>query len=407
MNGRMRVCVIGAGFAGLAAADALTAAGVEVMVLEARDRVGGRVWSHRPWDGTRIEMGAEFVTEGYRKLPETAARLGLGLAPMGMSFGKRDPRGGIGATVPALRAATAAFAAAVAAGDLQGVSVAQLLDRLPINPGARELIGCRIQVSYAHPAGDIAADSVRDVEQLFDGSEARRVKGGNQGIALRLAARLGAAVRLSSPARRVAHTPGGVRVSTDGDEVEAEACVVAVPAPVAGGIAFQPPLPEWKAAAIARTVSGHAAKLFVPLSRPAAPSSVMAVPEHFWTWTAGGEDGESAAVMGAFAGSSPALARLAVAAGAQRWLSRVRRLRPDLELDEGGAVLSTWIDDPWACGAYSTRSPGQPRSDDEVLRRPCGRIAFAGEHTAGEWFGTMEGALLSGERAAADVLAMA
>ncbi len=402
----MRVCVIGAGFAGLAAADALAAAGTEAIVLEARERVGGRVWSRRPWDGPPIEMGAEFVTDGYRTLPETAASLGLELAPMGMSFGSREPRGGIGAAVPALRAATAAFAAAVAEGDLRGVSVAELLDRLPIDPGARELIGSRIQISYAHRASDIAAGSVRDVEHLFDATEARRVRGGNQGIALRLAARLRPAVRLSCPVQQIAHSPAGVRVATAGGEVEADACVVAVPAPVARRMAYQPALPDWKAGAIARVVSGDAAKLFVPLRRPAAPSSVMAVPEHFWTWTAGEDGGRPATVLGAFAGSGPALAGLAVAAGAERWLQRVGHLRQDLELEESRAVLSTWTDDPWAAGAYSTHTPARPPSDDEALRLPCGRIAFAGEHTAGEWFGTMEGALLSGARAAADVLAM-
>ena len=97
-SARMRVCVIGAGFAGLAAADALARGGADVTVLDARDRVGGRVWTSHAPNGARIEMGAEFVTAGYTAVPETAARLGLELEPMGMSFTRREPRGGIGTT---------------------------------------------------------------------------------------------------------------------------------------------------------------------------------------------------------------------------------------------------------------------------------------------------------------------
>jgi len=89
--------VIGAGLAGLAAAADLRDAGVEVTVLEAGDRTGGRVWSRRLASGAVIEMGAEFVTEGYVAVPELIERLGLVLAPMGMSFSNREPRGGIGA----------------------------------------------------------------------------------------------------------------------------------------------------------------------------------------------------------------------------------------------------------------------------------------------------------------------
>ena len=137
------VCVIGAGLAGLAAADALAQAGIDVTVLEERDRVGGRVWSLPAEGGGVIEMGAEFVTEGYTVVPELVARLGLTLAPMGMSFSRREPRGGIGVDGPDLDAS--------------------LLAALDLHPGARELIACRIQVSYAHETSRLAAGAVRDV----------------------------------------------------------------------------------------------------------------------------------------------------------------------------------------------------------------------------------------------------
>ncbi|HSJ16647.1 MAG TPA: FAD-dependent oxidoreductase, partial [Solirubrobacterales bacterium] len=77
-------------------------------------------------------------------------------------------------------------------------------------------------------------------------------------------------------------------------------------------------------------------------------------------------------------------------------------LRPELELDGAGAVLSTWSDDPWVRGAYSTL-PSDEVAD--ALADPVGPLAFAGEHTAGEFAGLMEGALRSGRRAARSLTA--
>jgi monoamine oxidase len=182
--------------------------------------------------------------------------------------------------------------------------------------------------------------------------------------------------------------------------------VVAVPASVLGRIRFDPPLPGWKAEALTRVVYGHAAKLFVPLRRRPPPSAVLSVPDHYWTWTACGADGAVQPVVSAFAGSAPALARLGVTAGPLAWLGRLRALRPDLDLDLGaGALLSTWDDDPWVGAAYSTRTPAFRPEDPDLLARACGPVHFAGEHTAGPWAGLMEGALRSGHRAAAELLA--
>src|SRR6476620_1219586 len=101
----MRVVVIGAGFAGLAAADALAGAGIETVVLEARDRVGGRVWSRELPNGAVVEMGAEFVLPGNDTLKGYAERFGLGFWDKGMRYGSREPRGGEPADPDAMDAA--------------------------------------------------------------------------------------------------------------------------------------------------------------------------------------------------------------------------------------------------------------------------------------------------------------
>jgi monoamine oxidase len=419
----MRVCVVGAGFAGLAAAAALADGGVEPLVLEARQRVGGRVHSRRLDNGAVAELGAEFVERDQQAMVEAAGRLGLELVPTGMAYGDREPRGGLGvdratlhaelARLPGLlaqaRGSTRPGADRAGAEPLDvppGGSVAAVLAGLPLHPGARQAIAARLQVSAALPVDQLAAAVLDHAGSTFSTRESVRVGGGNQRIAERLAARLQGAVRLGVPVEAVAWSDAWVRVTAGGGVVDADACVLALPASVTGRVRFQPPLPGWKTKALGRVVFGHAAKLFVPLRRVPPPSAVLSVPDHFWTWTARGDQaGAVQPLVSAFAGSAPALEHLQVATGPATWLGRLRALRPDLDLEETGTVLSTWDDDPWVGAAYSTRGLGFDPTDAELLARPVGRLHFAGEHTAGPWAGLMEGALRSGARAAAELLA--
>lgn len=400
----MRVCVIGAGFAGLAAATALQDGGIQPIVLEARDRVGGRVWSQRLENGSLVERGAEFVERDQQALLATLERLDLRLAPTGMSYSYREPRDVPPISREALEAALATLQQMRAArSNGSEASLAQLLAAAPIDAVARRVITARVQVTCAHPVADLSVQALDHIS--FSGREGLRIAGGNQGVALGLAARLGDAVHLSCPVEAVAWTPDGVHVRAAQTTVSAAACVIAVPAAVLDRIRFDPPLPAWKADALARVTYGHAAKLFVPLRHTPPPSSILAVREHFWTWTARDASGAVQPVVSAFAGSAPALNLLAVDAGPARWLKRLAALRPDLDLDPDGTVLSTWSDDPWARGAYSARIVATPPEDTDLLARSVGPLHFAGEHTAGPWAGQMEGALRSGARAAADVRA--
>jgi monoamine oxidase len=354
-----------------------------------------------------VELGAEFVEHDHRRLVATARRLGLAMAPTGMAYGDREPRGGLGVDRPTLRAAVDDLRWRLAERpDLTGPgrSAADVLEALPLDPGARQAIAARLQVSAGQPVDRLAAAVLEHAGSTFSTQESLRVGGGNQRLALRLAERLPGAVHLGVPVRAVGWAEGGVRVAVDGAELEAEACLLTVPASVVGRIRFDPPLSAWKAEALGRVSYGHAAKLFVPLRQVPPPSAVLSVPDHYWTWTARGADGTVQPVVSAFAGSAPALADLKVAEGPATWRERLQALRPDLDLDPG-ALLSTWDDDPWVGAAYSTRTPASRPDDPDLLARPCGPLHFAGEHTAGPWAGLMEGALRSGHRAAADLLA--
>jgi monoamine oxidase len=370
--------VVGAGFAGLAAADALSRAGVEVTVFEARNRVGGRVHSGRLENGAVVELGAEFVLPPHEVLRETAARLDLSLYEKGTLYGDREPR------PPVPRDALLTGIARLA--DAREGTVSSALAGLGLEPAVSEALAARVEISTAYSADDQPASVLAVSGAAFGDFASHGVAGGNQRIAEELARSL--RIELEAPVRRVAWSERSVRVH----ERDFGACVIAVPATVE--IAFEPPLPEWKQRAITSVRYGDAAKLFFPLAEPAEPSAVLSVPNRFWAYTQRAPDGSPLPVLAAFAGTRAGVDRVTPSA--------VRDLRPDLVFATGQPVLSTWHDDPWVRGAYSARSIDSPL-DDRALAGPVGPLAFAGEHTAGEWHALMEGALRSGLRAAQQV----
>jgi monoamine oxidase len=395
----MRAVIVGAGLSGLVAADELARGGAEVTVLEARSRVGGRVWSETLPNGAVVEMGAEYILPGNTAVLQLVERFGLGLWDKGMRYGRRDPRGGIGSTHEELAAAMETVEAELATGAQANASAEEFLDSIDIPAGAREAIQARVEISCASTADRVTATDLAGVAHIDD-ERSPSIARGNQRLPLALAEELGDAVHLGDPATRIQWSDG-VLVSSASGEIGADVCVVAVPASLLDRIVFDPALPKPLQGALGSVEYGHAAKLFVPLRVPAPPSAVMNVPERYWTWTATGDGDEPQPVVSAFAGSTPALDRLELEAGPSRWLDSLERLRGELELDTGGAVLSTWDDDPWVRAAYSTTPPPEVEA---AVRDPTGPLAFAGEHTAGEHHALMEGAIRSGRRAARSLL---
>jgi monoamine oxidase len=399
-----RVVVIGAGFAGLAAADALRAGGAEVTVLEARDRVGGRVWSV-PFgpQGAVIERGAEFILPGYEVMEEMAARFAIPLVLKGTPYGRRIPVGEEAVTQAELEAVFTR----IGAGPLPpGESVAAAVDGLGLEPHLAALVKARVAISNGHPSEDLEAAVLEEGASTFGDFDNFTLEGGNMRLAMALAAELGDAVNLSAPVRRVRWSDGAVTVDTEGGELEAEAAVIAIPTLPLAEVEFDPPLEGATAAALRAVTYGQNSKLFLPLRSPAPPSAVMSVAGHFWSYTQNGPGGEPAPFVVGYTGTAAALEALGGSADPGRWVAALAALRSDLDLDAdpGAALLSSWDDDPWVRGSYSARSLSSPIRDAD-LARPIGPLHFAGEHTAGDWHGLMEGALRSGRRAAGQVLA--
>ncbi len=409
----VRVVVVGAGFAGLMAAWRLQESGHEVVVLEARDRVGGRVWSYEIEAGnpqTRIERGAEFILSGYDLMESLMDDFGLALAPMGMSYYVREPRG-VDTTHPAVAEAAGVVSAAAAEAP-RSSSLADLLNELErsgaADANALAAFRSRLEVTNACSAEWLSAAAAADVALAFEPRPSYRVAGGNQRVAIELSRRLGDVVRLGEVARSINWDEGSCRVVTDTGELVADVVVLATPMAVTRELEFDPPLPQWKRDAWGRAGVGQAAKLHIPFVRSASPaawSAVQNVPERFWTWTATDETGGVQPMVHCFSGSGPALEALQVEAGPRTWAEHVASTRDDLPLDVERAVVTTWADEPFSREAYTAITVETGADDDALLQRSVGTLHFAGEHTAGDWAGLMEGALRSGARAADEVLA--
>jgi monoamine oxidase len=430
-----RVIVIGAGLSGLVAARELTRLGAEVTVFEARQRIGGRVWTLR--DGAfpplHAEAGGEFIDGNHEALIGLARslrlplrrvlRAGFGLA---LSIDGRVRLTRSQATVwrrlqRAFRPAIAAFEAADrdttsgAATSMAGLSLATLLDRANADATVRALAEALRGYFLADPD---ALSALVVVEQAAEsGSLGRekmfRIEGGNDRLSdalirdARLSVRLGHAVAaVHQDAASVRLLVEDVRGRRTG--IEADYAVCTVPLPVLLEWPFTPALPDAQRRAFQAVSYGPATKVFLRSERPWWRRARR--PNAFGTnlpigavWESceevrGGSDLTLLAGGSASAQLRDLLATDGIAGVMRhlRWLGRPAQL-PRL------ARVVTWESDPWSRGGYAVFGPGFDTIDEPLLRRPFGRVFFAGEHTSEHWQGFMNGAVESGLRVAADV----
>jgi monoamine oxidase len=404
----MRVVIAGAGFAGLMAADRISRSGHEAVVLEPRDRAGGRVWSAELIPGdprTVVERGAEFVLDGYDVMRMLLSDLGLDLADTGMSYYEREPRGGKEMVAQREVTECAQVIAAVAADAPPQMSLAEAASSWLGSRAALAAFLSRVTVTNGISEDCMSAASVVGIASDLVWRPTWRVAGGAQQLATGLAARLGPAVHLGTAARSIDHDEDSVLVRTDNGQVTADAVIAAMPMAVLRQLPFSPELPGYLRSAWQRAGLAHNAKLHLPLTAPAPTSAVQSVPGRYWTWTATDGSGQVQPVLHAFAGTEEGLAALGVAGGPATWARHARALRPELTVDTDRALLTTWNDDPWARESYTALTVDRAAGDDQLIAAPVGRVHFAGEHTAGSWAGLMEGALRFGVRAADEVLA--
>ena len=411
MRASRRVAIVGAGFAGLAAALELADSGYSVTVLEARERVGGRVWSVTLANGELAELGAEWIMGEDEAVRRVAGRFDLQIVEAGIDYRRREPRGARAASLAEvdtfLRSADEAFAA-LREGEAPMPSLGAFIDSVPGDDRARASVRARLQGTAAT---DLAAVPVgaRGGDRPFhaDAAAYHRLAAGNQAIASAIADSL-TDVRLEQRVVSVAHDRQRVEVTFEGhagrSELRADAVVVAVPVRLATELAFEPALPADIVQALENLPMGVASKLAAPLEGEPARRSVQCADLPFWCWVGDGGEGGPRKVLSSFAGSELAHDALEIGNGdPTMWLARLAELNPDLRFD-GQPVMKVWGEDQLARGSYSAWDERSLAMSGR-FRRTAGLVAFAGEHTAEpEHTGTMEGALRSGVRAAEQVM---
>jgi monoamine oxidase len=441
------VLVVGAGLAGLAAARDLTAVGRSVLVLEARDRVGGRIVNQDIGDGKIVEMGGQWAGPTQDKVYALAAELGI---PTFATYdtgrkvlhfnGKRGTYTGaiprinplVLADIGRAQARLEALARKVPtdapwtarnAGKLDGETLQTWVRRNAATRGARSLLALAAEAVFGAEPGDLSmlhvlfySHSGGSFQRLIDttgGAQQDRFVGGSALIAERLAARLGAVIRLEAPVGRIEVTGNTVKATTPAGQFEGRQIIVTTPPLLAGRIDYEPALPSWREQLTQRTPMGSVIKCQVIYDEP------------FWR-----EEGLCGQATGDVEGArivfdnsppdgSPGVLLAFLEGDEARRLGRqtadLRRRavieslvgyfgpragKPEnfLELD--------WQQEKWSGGCYGTLfGPNVWTRYGHALREPVGPIHWAGTETSSIWAGYMEGAVRSGERVAADVLA--
>jgi monoamine oxidase len=408
------VLVIGAGAAGLAAARTLADAGSGVLVLEARDRVGGRAWTDRSFGPIPVERGAEFVHGDRAYTWEWLRRAGLSAAPHARWSGRRivleDGRLAGAAALESRADLRRVFALEAELASYAGpdCSLADWLAVREFSPLAAHIADVRLAHSNcATPATLSVAELAYDLRHSDAGEGDFHILGGYDQVLATIAE--GLDIRLETPVTAIRWGADGVEVDTPRGGYSARSAIVTLPLALlkAGAIDFSPPLPEAKRQAIGALAMAPAMKLHLRFNEPfwdadltfLTASAPVAV---WWTIRPGvpvltgfltGPRAERLAAYGEAGAIERGLAQLdALASGAASRLFVAGQ-------------LTDWAADPWARGGYSSTPPGA-HGQRAQLAASAGALHFAGEATALDGNpATIHGALRSGERAAGVIVA--
>jgi monoamine oxidase len=432
------VLVAGAGLAGLAAARTLARRGAEVTVVEARDRVGGRVWTWREGfaAGQHVEAGADLIESDQEALVNLAKELRLETTPIlrkGFGYCGANRHGrvciqkverGFDRLHPSFMNMVGEYKLAeqrwdsAIARDLARLSVADWLRAIDADPW----LSSRLRGLRGFFLADPEDLSLLALVEFFAGGgfhgmgEMIRVSGGNDRLATAAADTLQPPVRLRTVLRRVRVARTGLTASIESDrgldQIAADYLVVAVPATTAREIDFGGALPEPQRDAIAKLRYGRATRLAIQFARrfwrkPNRPNAFGSDQPTGAVWEGNEDQKGPQGILSLLAGghASRELQAIIQAEGIPGVVRRLRWLgRPAPVLASQTVV---WEADRWAGGGYAFFDPSfDPRLRD-WLARPAERIVFAGEHTSIKWQGYMNGAVESGLRAAAEIAALA
>jgi monoamine oxidase len=437
--------VVGAGLAGLTAARALDAAGLSVAVLEARDRVGGRTWV-RPVDGSSFDMGGAYVGMEQKRVLALAAELGMHTARTPWEGRKTielvGRRGSYAGEIPKLPLATLLQVQlflsmldrlcracppgepwkAPRAAEWDRQTVESWFRRFTAGATTHAMLRHTIRMTFGTEADEMSLLSLLQyasgsrglghMTSIAHGSQHSYLVEGSQTLSLRIAEKLVDRVVLGVPVRRIEQDAARVAVQCDGGGVwRARHVIVAIPPLLTSGIEFAPRLPGERDALAQRFPMGAVIKCFA------------LYPRAFWKER--GFSGEAISDVGPVGyvldatkpGGTPALVAFLEGGPARAWSARPAEERRRAVIDDltrlfgpDAAQPQAYFDQDWTAEVFTGGCsagyavPGALSRYGPALRAPVGRIHWAGSETAREWFGYMEGAIESGERAASAVV---
>jgi monoamine oxidase len=442
------VVVVGAGFAGLAAARDLITAGRSVAVVEARDRVGGRVLNASIGGDKIVEVGGQWVGPTQDRVMALAKDLEVETFPTYdtgarvLHFGGR--RGTYKGTIPRINPFVIADVGraqarleslakkvpleapwtAIRAETWDAITFETWLRRNTLTKAGRMLLALGVEAVFACEPGDVSllhvlfyAHSAGSFQMAIDtggGAQQDRFVGGSQVLCDKVAEALGSeVVTLDAPVRTIKVVGDRAAVESDNGSWTARRVIVSLPPMLAGRIDYDPVLPPWRNQLTQRTPMGSVIKCNAIYDEP------------FWRAdglsgqaTGDGEgarvvfdnsppDGKPGVLLGFLEGdearrlgkAGPEVRRRAVLDSFVRYFGPKAANPLDfVELD--------WQAEPWSGGCYGTLfGPNVWTRYGHALREPVGPIHWAGTETASVWSGYMDGAVSSGQRAAAEVLA--
>jgi len=445
MADRTDVVVVGAGLSGLCAARKLRAEGASVMVVEARNRVGGRTWSQQIGRGT-FDLGGQWIGPSQTRVHALANELGIQTFPT-YSDGKKVlevdgkvstyKRSIASMSVPTLiqmqgalsylnrvvkRISPTSPMSADGAEALDGETLESWRARFVKSSRINAVMDAVIRSMLGAEARDLSAlyflmylnsgDGMQSHSETRGGAQQDRFVMGAQSISEALAEGLGDSVLLGRPVRRLVQRHDGVDAVSDTLTIEGRYAIVAIPPTLAGRIEYEPSVSVGRDQVTQRFAMGAAVKVLLTYERA--------------FWREAGLSGEVVSSDGPLSvvydntshdGLQASLIGFVVGSQARQWSAqplsdRQRRVTGALKRyfgEEAGSFQEyrelDWGAEPWSRGCpVGGLPPGVLTHSFAHLRKPEGRIHWAGTEAATEWIGYMEGAIQSGERAADEIL---